>query len=123
MPTGAVAQSGGGKQIVSLYRVAPGHQVMFVKWLAEQDRIAAAAGVAPGQLYVHTSGDSWDYMLVNPQTTQAQDDAIDAAAKKLGLIYGPRVGIEIRKHLSSHTDTLVNGPMSAADYLASIGEK
>jgi hypothetical protein len=120
--TPASAQSG-GRQIVSLYHAAPGHQVMLLKWIAQQDRVAAAAGIAPGQLYAHTDGDSWDYMVVFPQTTPAQDDAIDAAAKKMGVPYGPAVGIDLRKHISSHTDTLVRGPMSASEYLTSLGEK
>jgi membrane-bound lytic murein transglycosylase B len=122
--TPALAQSqASGRSIVSIYRAAPGHQVMLLQWLAQQDRIAAAAGIAPGQLYAHTDGDSWDYVVIFPQTTPAQDDALDATAKKMGLPYGPRVGIELRKHIASHTDTLVRGPMSASDYLAAIGEK
>lgn len=109
--------------IVSIYHVAPGHQVMFLKWLAEQERIAAAAGIGSGQLYVHTDGDSWDYLVISPQTTSAQDDALDAAAKRLGLTYGPRVSIELRKHINSHTDTFVVGPTSAVGVLSVLGEK
>ncbi len=120
--TPATAQQS-GRATVSLYRAAPGHQIELLKWLAQQDRIAAAAGIAPGQLYVHTDGDSWDYMAIFPQTTPAQDDALDAAAKKMGLPYGPMVGIELRKHIAIHTDTLVRGPMSAAEMLANLGEK
>ena len=84
---------------------------------------AAAAGIAPGQVYAHTDGDSWDYMVVFPQTTPAQDDAIDAAAKKMGLPYGPMVGIELRKHIAIHTDTLVRGPATAAEMLSRLGQK
>lgn len=109
--------------LVSLYRVAPGHHVAFLKWLAGQDRISAAAGVAPGQVYAHMSGDSWDYLVIFPVTTPAQDDAIDAAAKQMGMAYGPRAGIELRQHISSHTDTTTRGPMTAAQALAALGEK
>lgn len=123
MPTAAQAQAGSKSNIVSLYHVAPGHQLMFLKWLAEQNRIAAAAGVGPSQLYVHTDGDSWDYMVIAPQTTPAQDDAADAAAKKMGLMSGPMVSIELRKHLSSHTDTMVQGPMTASEFLGQLGER
>lgn len=112
-----------GRAIVSIYRAAPGHQIELLRWLAEQDRIAAAAGVGPGQVYAHTDGDSWDYMVIFPQTTPAQDDALDAAAKKMGLPYGPMVGIELRKHIALHTDTLVRGPMSASEMLAGLGQK
>ena len=118
--TPAMAQPS-GRAIVSIYHVAPGHQVAFLKWLDQQDQIAAAAGIAKGQLYAHTDGDSWDYVVVNPVTTEAQDAAFDAAGKRMG-INTMRGGMELRKHLNSHTDTFVRGPMTAAEYLASVGE-
>jgi hypothetical protein len=67
------------QHIVSLYRAAPGQQVALLKWMARQDQAAQAAGLPASQIYVHTSGDSWDYMVINPVTTKAQDDAVDAA--------------------------------------------
>src|SRR3954468_2371464 len=79
--------------IVSLYHAAPGQQEALLRWLAEQDRVARAAGIAPMQLYIHTDGDSWDYMGINPVTTDAQDAALDAAARKLGVMSGPRVSL------------------------------
>lgn len=122
VPGTAFAQAAPG-QVVSIYRAAPGQQVALLKWLASQERASAAAGVAPSQLYVHTDGDSWDYVVISPQTTAAQDDATDAAAAKMGLVSGPRAGIELRKYISSHTDTMARGPSSIGDYLAAIGEK
>ena len=111
-----------GKAIVSLYHVAPGQQVGFLKWLDQQDRVSVAAGVPKAALYVHTDGDSWDYMVLYPMTTKAQDDATEAVGKRMGINM-MKGGLELRKYLSSHTDTFVNGPMSAADYLAMVGEK
>jgi hypothetical protein len=119
--TPAAAQSP-AKSIVSIYHVAPGHQVAFLKWIDQQNRISAAAGLPGGQLYAHTDGDSWDYVIIAPVTTDAQDAAFDAAGKKMG-INTMRGGIELRTHLTSHTDTFTNGPMTAAEYLAMIGEK
>jgi membrane-bound lytic murein transglycosylase B len=119
--TPAAAQEA-GRAIVQIYHVAPGQHVAFLKWLDQQDRVAAAAGVARGQLYAHTDGDSWDYLVISPATTEAQDAAIDAAGKKMGINM-MRGGIELRKYITSHTDTFTRGPMSAADYLATLGEK
>ena len=34
-----------------------------------------------------------------------------------------RGGMELRTYLTSHTDTFVRGPMTAAEYLAFVGEK
>ncbi len=121
LPSAALAQPAGPRALVSLYHAATGHQEALMRWLADQDRAAAAAGVAPGQVYVHTDGDSWDFMVIYPVTTDAQDAAIDAAAKKLGLATGPRAGLEFRKHIQSHSDTFTRGPMTAAEYVASLG--
>lgn len=118
----AIAQDA-PQHIVSLYLAAPGQQVALLKWMAQQDRAAAAAGVAASQIYVHTSGDSWDYLVINPVTTKAQDDAVDAAAKKMGIASGPRASIQFRTMIASHTDTTSNGPMTAAQILATLGEQ
>ena len=121
LPSTAMAQQPAGRGIVSLYHAVPGHQEALMRWLADQDRIAAAAGVPAAQLYVHTDGDAWDFMIVQPATTEAQDAALEAAAKKLGLPSGPRAGLEFRKHIQSHTDTFVRGPTTAAAYLEALG--
>ncbi len=119
--TPASAQSA-PKSIVSIYHVAPSQQVGFLKWLAHQDEMSATAGIAKGQLYVHTDGDSWDYVVISPATTDAQDDAFDAVAKKMGM--NPmRGGLELRKYITSHTDTFARGPTSASEYLSFVGEK
>lgn len=117
------AQQQGSRSVVSIYHAVPGHQVELLKWLARQGQISAAAGNPRSQLYVHTDGDSWDYVLIAPVTTEAQDAAFDAAAKRMGVATGPAAGIEFRKHIMSHTDTMTNGPTSAAEVLAAIGEK
>ena len=111
-----------GRAIIQIYHVAPGQHVAFLKWLDQQDRVAAAAGIPRGQFYAHTDGDSWDYLVISPVTSEAQDAALDAAGKKMGVNM-MRGGIELRKYINSHTDTYVRGPMSAADYLGILGEK
>ena len=105
------------RAIISIYHAAPGHQQALLEWLAQQDRIAAAAGIPTSQIYAHTDGDSWDYLMIAPVTTDAQDQAADAAAAKMGLPSGPKVGLELRKHIQSHTDTYVVGPLTAAQML------
>jgi hypothetical protein len=111
------------QHIVSLYRAAPGQQVALLKWMAKQDQASVAAGVPASQIYVHTSGDSWDYLVINPVTTKEQDDAVEAAAKKMGITSGPRASIEFRTMIAVHTDTTTRGPQTAAQILAGLGEK
>ena len=105
------------RAVISIYHAAPGHQQALLEWLAQQERISAAAGIPASQIYAHTDGDSWDYLMIGPATTDAQDKALDAGAARMGLPTGPKVGLELRKHIQSHTDTFVVGPMSAAQLL------
>ena len=107
---------------IALYRAAPGQQVALLKWLAQQDRIAQSVGLAPSRLYAHTDGDSWDFLAIDPVTTPAQDQALDAAAKKMGVPIGPASSLEFRKYIAMHTDTFVIGPVTPAQYLAMAGQ-
>ncbi len=109
------------RSVVTIYRAAPGQQEALLHWLAAQDRASQAAGLPAGQLYIHTDGDSWDYLGINPMATPAQDDAIEAAAKKMGMATGARRALEFRKLIASHTDTYTLGPMTAAQAVATIG--
>jgi hypothetical protein len=105
------------RAVISIYHAAPGHQEMLLQWLAQQDRVSTSIGLPASQIYAHTDGDSWDYLMIAPATTDAQDKALDAAAAKMGVPAGPRVGLELRKHIASHTDTYVVGPLTAAQQL------
>ena len=107
---------------IALYRAAPGQHVALLRWLAQQDRVAQSVGVAPTKLYAHTDGDSWDYLAIDPVTTPAQDEALDAAAKKMGLPAGPASSLEFRKYIAYHTDTFAIGPVSAQQYLTLAGQ-
>jgi hypothetical protein len=109
--------AGPPRAIVTLYHAAPGQQLALLHYLADQDRVSAAVGLPAGQLYIHTDGDSWDYMGVRPRTSPAQDQAAEAAAAKLGLPGGARASLEFRKTISSHTDTYTIGPVTAAQAL------
>jgi hypothetical protein len=110
------------KARIAIYRAAPGQQVALLKWFDAQNRAAAAAGVPTGVIYAHSDGDSWDYLAIDPVTTAAQDAAVDAAAKKMGMVAGPAASIEFRKYISSHTDTFAIGPVTPAQYLAMVGQ-
>jgi hypothetical protein len=127
LATGGIvyAQAGSSappKARIAIYRAAAGQQVALLKWFDAQNRAAAAAGVPTGVIYAHTDGDSWDYLAIDPVTTAAQDAAVDAAAKKMGMVAGPAASIEFRKYISSHTDTFAIGPVTPAQYLAMVGQ-
>ena len=110
------APSGGeGNTIVSIYHVAPGKHVAFLKWMADRDAIDKGLGLPLAQWYVHMQGDSWDYVGIAPELSEAQQKKSDDAAKARGLATGPRASIEFRQFITSHTDTISAGPMTASE--------
>jgi hypothetical protein len=106
------------RALITIYRVAAGKHLDFLKWLAEQEAIAREAGVPASQLYSHTDGDSWDYLNIGPALTDAQQAKVDDATRKRGRKTGFAAGLEFRTFVSSHTDTFAIGPVSAADLVS-----
>ncbi len=125
----AVAQKGKdepGRATVSIYRVAPGLHLDFLKWMAQREAIDREVGAPATQWYAHTDGDAWDYLAVTPQldpAAQAElDKKVDAAAKKRGLTTGMKAGLELRKYMSWHTDTATRGPVTAQAMIDEAGK-
>lgn len=115
--TSAQEPAAPGEAMVSIYRVAAGKHLDFIKWMAEREAVDKEAGVAATQWYAHMDGDGWDYMSIGPQPTEAQDDKIDEILKRRGMKTGFKAGLELRQTLGSHTDTLAAGPLTAAAML------
>jgi hypothetical protein len=107
---------------VSLYRCAPGKQLDFLKWMAENQAISKEAGVPSSQVYAHTDGDSWDYMQIAPDLTEAQQAKVDEVAKKHGRKTGFAASLEFRTMIAWHTDTFVVGPVTASDLVAAASK-
>lgn len=103
-----------GTVIVSTYRVAPGKHAAFLQWMADREAAAREAGAPATQWYVHTDGDSWDYVAIVPEATPAQDDKVDAILRGKGMATGFKGGLELRTMMASHTDTYAHGPTTAA---------
>jgi len=120
-PAAAGGRTAPPQAIVSLYRVAPGQHLAFLKWMAAQEEISKAAGVAASKWYAHTDGDQWDYMVVSPITTPAQDAKIEELSKSRGAPSGLRGSLEFRKYMAWHTDTYVAGPMTVAELVSAAG--
>lgn len=107
-----------GRARITIYRIAPGKHLDFLKWMAAQDEVAKEAGIATVQLYAHVDGDSWDYLGIGPVTTPDQDKKADEIAASRGLKTGFPASLEFRQFVASHSDTYVAGPMSAAELVA-----
>jgi hypothetical protein len=108
--------------VVSLYRIAPGKQLDFLKWMAEAAAINKEAGVPADHWYAHTNGDNWDYLHVAPDLTNEQQAKVDEVAKKHGRKTGFAASLEIRTFVAWHTDTFVLGPVSAAELVSAAGK-
>jgi hypothetical protein len=104
--------------LVTIYRIAPGKHLDFLKWMAETEAIAKEAGVPAGQIYAHTDGDSWDYLNVGPDLTKEQQAKVDEVTKKHGRKTGFAASLDFRTFVASHTDTFAIGPVSAGDLVA-----
>jgi hypothetical protein len=110
------------KAIVSLYRVAPGQHLAFLKWMAAREAADRDAGVPATQWYAHLDGDSWDYVAIAPDLDQASQDKTDAAEAKHGLSTGMRASLEFRQMIAVHTDTFAAGPFSAQQMVDAAGK-
>jgi len=104
--------------IVGLYRIAPGKQLEFLKWMAGYDADAHEAGLPLTMLYAHTDGDSWDYMSIGPMLSKEQNDKLDAVSRSHGRKVGFASALEFRTLVASHTDTYTIGPTTATDLVA-----
>ena len=112
------------RMVVEIYRIAPGQHTAFLEAIAKFDEANKMAGLPPRQLYVHSDGASWDFMLIQPaETPDDKKAALNAAWQKLGLPSGADFFLTFRQYIAEHTDTTVNGPTTAADYLASRKKK
>lgn len=108
-------------KLVEIFHVAPGQHEAFLRHIQLVDEVNIMAGLPPRELYVHSNGNGWDYMLIQPaHVPDDKRDALNAAWEKLGLPSGINYFIEFRKLISNHEDTFVTGPITAKEYLSGI---
>ncbi|HEU4531248.1 MAG TPA: hypothetical protein VFR59_08675 [Steroidobacteraceae bacterium] len=114
----AVADS--SEVVIEIYRIAPGKHEEFLRQVALYDQANAEAGLAPRQLYVHSSGASWDFILIQPSDyTDEQNQKLSAAYKKLGVPGGGKFFLSIRQYLLEHSDTVAD-KTTAAEWLKQL---
>jgi hypothetical protein len=115
-----------GTNIVSVYQIAAGKHLEFLKWMARQEAVTREAGGAAAQWYVHQDGASWDFVAITPQLDDAKqaevDKKVEAISKQKGLATGLKAAFEFRQFMGTHTDTLARGPMTA-DEIVKAAEK
>ncbi len=110
-----------GRKLVEIYRVAPGRHEEFLRVIARLDEANRRAGLPPRQLYVHSDGASWDFLLIqDAEYPEGKGEAVGKAYKEMGLPTGPRFFTEFRAFLLEHTDTFAKGPTTAGAFLAEL---
>jgi len=120
-PTAALAAEPApvGKSLIEIYRIAPGKHKEFLEFIRKCDEVNLKAGLPARQLYVHSDGADWDFILIQPASTPPEKaEALDRAWDESGLPSGSNFFFEIRKFIAEHSDTFAKGPTTAADYLA-----
>lgn len=117
------AAQAAGTVVVSIYHIAPGKHLEFLRLQAQNEAIAKEAGVPPTQWYAHNDGASWDYISISPAPTPAQDARLDAISRQRGLPTGFAAGLHFRQFITSHTDTFASGPTRATDLVAAAAQR
>jgi hypothetical protein len=105
--------------MIEIYRIAPGQHEAFLEEIARYDEANRRAGLPPRQLYVHSDGADWDFILIQPaKTPPDKAAALDKAWEEMKLPSGVDFFLDYRRFIAEHSDTVASGPTTAADYLA-----
>jgi hypothetical protein len=109
---------------IEIYKIAPGQHEAFLREIAKSDEIKKSVGLKPRELYVHQDGADWDFILIQPaEAPPGKSAALREARNKAGSPTAQRFFLEIRKMIADHTDTVAEGPTTAADWLARLDKK
>ncbi len=107
-----------------IFKLAPGKQEEFIRRIDQADQVAAAGGQPPIQLFFHENGADFDVIIFKPVTgikpTPAQEAAMAAKHKELGMPSGPAYFVNIRELVAEHTDSKTYGPLSAGKWLTRL---
>lgn len=109
-----------------LFRLVPGKTEEFLRSVAIWDQVNAAGGQPKTQLYLHEDGEGWDVMLYKPPRaapTPAQNAAMAAKMKELGLVGGPLFFIGLREKVADHAHLVMKGPMLAENWVAQLDQQ
>ena len=118
-----VAIADDSEKMVEIYRIAPGKHVEFLKLIALYDEANKRAGLPPRELYVHSDGAAWDFLLIQDEDVDpAKAKLRNEALKKLGAPTGKQFWTAIRQTIAEHTDTVTTGPTTAGDWLKQLGD-
>lgn len=106
-----------------MFRLVPGQTEAFIRDMAKWDKVSIAGGQPATQLFLHAGGEGWDVLLykpARPKPTPAQEAAMAAKVKELGLPTGALYFIDVREKMADHVHFEGTGPMAAEQWVAQI---
>lgn len=109
--------------LFEMFHLVPGQTEAFIRSMADWDKVSIAGGQPPTQLFLHAGGEGWDVLLykpARPKPTPAQDAAMAAKAREMGLATGPEYFLEVRKRMADHIHFEATGPTTAEKWLAEL---
>lgn len=109
--------------VFEMFRLVPGKAEAFIRSMADYDKVSIAGGQPPTQLFLHAGGEGWDVLLYKPSRPKpnpAQEAAMAAKIKELGLSSGSIYFLEIREQMADHVHFEASGPTTAAEWLAGL---
>src|SRR3546814_17256980 len=83
--------------------------------MAAREAIARDAGQPASQWYVHMDGDSWDFLVLSPTSSEEADKSASELMKQRGLSDGFKAFLEFRQDMAWHTDTNAAGPFRSEE--------
>lgn len=109
--------------VFEMFRLVPGQAEAFIRSMAVWDKVSIAGGQPPTQLFLHAGGEGWDVLLykpARPKPTPAQEAAMAAKIKELGLATGALYFLEIREQMADHIHFEATGPTTAQQWLEQL---
>lgn len=112
--------------VFEMFRLAPGKTEAFIRDMAVWDKVSIAGGQPATQLFLHTGGEGWDVLLykpARPKPTPAQEAAMAAKVKELGLPTGALYFVHVREMMADHMHFEGIGPITAEQWVAEIDKQ
>src|SRR3546814_7676067 len=104
--------------VFEMFRLVPGKTEEFIRDMAKWDKVSAAGGQLPTQLFLHAGGEGWDVLLYKParaRPTPEQEAAMAAKAKEMGMPRGLLYFVDVRAKMADQVPFAGTGPLPAAD--------
>lgn len=109
--------------VFEMFRLVPGKTEAFIRDMEKWDKVSAAGGQPPTQLFLHAGGEGWDVLLykpARPKPTPEQETAMAAKAKEMGLPTGMLYFVDVRGKMADHVHFEGTGPLTAEKWVAQI---